>query len=230
MIPEDVDGALVTNLFKSGQAAYAVSGPWLAADLGDNAPVKWRVVPLPKVRATGEPMRPLLTVESVMLSPQGAAKADARALAKLIAGAEAAQIRAKLGPTPTARLDVAVGAGDAPVQVFALQAKSAVPMPSSRAMRAVWDPANRAILKVLRRDATADVALAEGKRRFDDVRRPLPSQASPVPALLLVGVLGLYLAFQWFKRSREEGWGAQLRSHGRRTATSRTRSSPWACW
>ena len=211
VIPEDVDGALVTNLFKSGQAAYAVSGPWLAADLGDSSPVKWRVVPLPKVRATGEPMRPLLTVESVMLSPQGAARADARALAKLIAGAEAAQIRAKLGPTPTARLDVAVGAGDAPVQVFALQAKSAVPMPSSRAMRAVWDPANRAILKVLRRDATADVALAEGKRRFDDVRRPLPERASPVPALLLVGVLGLYLAFQWFKRSREEGWGAQLK-------------------
>ncbi len=210
VIPEDVDGALVTNLFKAGQAAYAVSGPWLAADLGDNATVKWRVVPLPKLRATGQPMRPLLTVESVMLSPQGAAKADVRLLARLLASAEAAQIRARFGPTPTARRDVAVAAGDAPVQVFALQAKTAIPMPSSRAMRAVWDPANRAILKVLRRDATADVALAEGKRRFDDVRRPLPGAASPVPALLLVGVVGLFLAFQWSKRSREEGWRGQL--------------------
>ncbi len=211
VIPEDVDGALVTNLFKTGQAAYAVSGPWLAADLGDSSTVKWRVALLPKLRATGQPMRPLLTVESVMLSPQGAAKAEARALAKLIASAEAARIRAGLGPTPTARLDVAVGTGDAPVQVFALQAKSAIPMPSSSAMRAVWDPANRAIQKVLRRDATAALALAEGKRRFDDVRRPLPQRTSPVPALLLVGVIGLYLAFQWFKRSREEGWGAELK-------------------
>jgi arabinogalactan oligomer/maltooligosaccharide transport system permease protein len=210
VMPGDVDGALVTNLFKSGQAAYAVSGPWLAADLGAGTTVKWRVAPLPKLRATGQPMRPLLTVESVILSPQGAAKAEARALAKLIAGADAARIRAQLGPTPTARLDVAIGDGDAPVQVFARQAKLAIPMPSSRAMRAVWDPADRAILKVLRRDATPDVALAEGKRRFDDVRRPLPQRASPVPALLLVGVLGLYLAFHWFKRSREEGWAAQL--------------------
>jgi arabinogalactan oligomer/maltooligosaccharide transport system permease protein len=210
VIPEDVDGALVTNLFKSGQAAYAVSGPWLAADLGAGSTVKWRVAPLPKLRATGQPMRPLLTVESVILSPLGAAKAEARALAKLIAGADAARIRAQLGPTPTARIDVEIGSGDAPVQVFALQAKSAIPMPSSRAMRAVWDPADRAIFKVLHRDATADVALAEGKRRYDDVRRPLPERASLVPALLLVGVIGLYLAFHWFKRSREEGWGAQL--------------------
>lgn len=210
VMPGDVDGALVTNLFKSGQAAYAVSGPWLAADLGAGTTVKWRVALLPKLRATGQPMRPLLTVESVMLSPQGAASAQARALARFIASADAARIRAALGPTPTARLDVEVGAGDAPVQVFARQAKLAIPMPSSRAMRAVWDPADRAILKVLRRDATADVALAEGKRRFDDVRRPLPPRASPVPALLIVGVIGLLLALEWWKRAREERWGAEL--------------------
>ena len=210
LIPDSADNALVTNMFKAGQAAYAVSGPWLAADLGDNSPVKWRVVPLPKLRATGQPMRPLLTVESVMLSPQGSTKAEARALARLLASAEAAKIRAQYGPTPTARIDVAVADGDAPVQVFALQAKTAIPMSSSPTMHAVWDPADRAIAKFLRRDTTAEVALTEGKHRFDDVHRPLPARASPVPALLVVGVLGLLLAFQWVRRSREEHWGAQL--------------------
>jgi arabinogalactan oligomer/maltooligosaccharide transport system permease protein len=211
VIPDDADGALVTNFFKSGQAAYAVSGPWLAADLGAKSTVKWRVVPLPKLRATGQPMRPLLTVESVMLSPKGAEKAEARALARLLASADAAQIRARFGPTPTARLDVTIGSGDAPVQVFALQARTAIPMSSSPTMHAVWDPADRAIAKFLRRNAPADVALAEGKHRFDDVHRPLPERASPVPALLAVGVIGLLLAFQWVKRSREEDWGAQLK-------------------
>ena len=211
VIPDEVDSAAVTNFFKSGKAAYAVSGPWLAADLGDKSRVKWRVAPLPKLRATGQPMRPLLTVESVMLSPQGALKAGARALARLLASAEAARIRVSFGPTPTARIDVAIGAGDAPVQVFALQAKTAIPMSSSPTMHAVWDPADRAIAKFLRRNADAAVALAEGKHRFDDVHRPLPPRASPVPALLAVGVIGLLLAFQWVKRSREEHWGAQLK-------------------
>ena len=211
VIPDDADGALVTNFFKSGQAAYAVSGPWLAADLGAKSTVKWRVVPLPKLRATGQPMRPLLTVESVMLSPKGAEKPESRALVRLLASADAAQVRARFGPTPTARLDVTIGSGDAPVQVFALQARTAIPMSSSPTMHAVWDPADRAIAKFLRRNAAADVALAEGKHRFDDVHRPLPPRASPVPALLAVGVIGLLLAFQWVKRSREEAWGAQLK-------------------
>ncbi len=44
-VPEDADGALGTNLFGSGQAAIAISGPWLAASLGGN-PVLPRVATL----------------------------------------------------------------------------------------------------------------------------------------------------------------------------------------
>ncbi|MEZ4454467.1 MAG: extracellular solute-binding protein, partial [Nannocystaceae bacterium] len=33
VVPEDSDGALVQSLFRSGKAAAAISGPWLAADL-----------------------------------------------------------------------------------------------------------------------------------------------------------------------------------------------------
>lgn len=211
VIPEDADGALVTNLFRSGQAAFAISGPWLAADLGDKAPVRYRVTELPRLRATGQPMRPMLTVESVMLSPQGAARAEARGLARHLASAEAARIRARLGPTPSARNDVELAAGDTPIAAFARQAESTVPMPSSRAMRAVWVPANQAIRKFLRRQATAAAALEEGKERFLQVRRPLPARASPLPALLLLGALGLFAAFRWSRAARLEGWGRELK-------------------
>jgi arabinogalactan oligomer/maltooligosaccharide transport system permease protein len=43
VVPEDADGALVTDLFRSGHAAYAISGPWLAADLGPSPAVKYHV-------------------------------------------------------------------------------------------------------------------------------------------------------------------------------------------
>jgi arabinogalactan oligomer / maltooligosaccharide transport system permease protein len=208
VMPEDADGAMVKALFGSGQAAFAISGPWLAAGLR-GTPVHYRVVSLPVVRATGEPMRPLLTVESVMLSPGGAQKPEVRALARLLASADAARIRAKYGPTPSARADVVPPEGD--TRAFAEQAKVAIPMPSSRAMRAVFDPADRAIRKVLRGDLGAEAALDEGKARYDDVRSPLPDRRSPTPAYLALGVLGLWGAFRWGRLVRERSFRAEIR-------------------
>ncbi len=206
--PEDADGALVTDLFGSGQAAFAISGPWLAASLGGKN-LRYRVEQLPRVRATGLPMRPLLGVESVMLSPAGAAKPEVRALARLLAGKDAAVIRARYG-TPSARSDVVMPEG--PVRAFAEQALTAIPMPSSRAMTAAWDPANRAIRKVLRRDVDTEVALAEAKHRYDDVRRPLPGGVLPATgALPPRRRWACGRAFRWIQLARAPGFRAELR-------------------
>jgi arabinogalactan oligomer/maltooligosaccharide transport system permease protein len=207
-VPEDADGDLVTKLFGAGQAAFAISGPWLAASLHDKG-VHYRVATLPIVRATGQPMRPLLGVESVMLTPDGARRPEVRALARLRASAQAARIRARFGPTPSARTDVIMPEGD--VRTFAEQARTAIPMPASRAMQSVWDPANRAILKVLRRDAGAETALAEAKSRFDDVRRPLPPPASPALGLLALGALGLWGALRAIRIARAPGLRDEIR-------------------
>ena len=53
VVPENADGALVTQLFGAGQAAFAISGPWLAASLGAKPGLHYRVTTLPVVRATG---------------------------------------------------------------------------------------------------------------------------------------------------------------------------------
>jgi arabinogalactan oligomer/maltooligosaccharide transport system permease protein len=211
VVPEDADGSLVTNLFKSGKAAFAISGPWLAADLGSAKELHYRVALLPRIRATGQLMRPLLTVESVMLSPKGAERPEVRALARKLASAEAGSLRAKVARTLPARTDVVLPEGDRFLGIFAAQAAVAIPMPTSRAMRATWEPVNRALRKVLRRDATASVALAEAKRRFDDVRRPLPAPASPAPLAVVLGLLALVGAFQLVRSSKEQDYGAQLR-------------------
>ena len=229
-VPEDADGALVTTLFRSGQAAFAISGPWLAADLGPSLPrsgapispppgssnpptarIRYRVQPLPRVRATGQIMRPLLTVESVMLSPTGAERPDVRALARLLGGPDAARTRAKLARTLTARADVGVPEGDELLSAFAAQASVAIPMPSSRAMRAIWEPVDRAIRKVLVGDAPPDVAVREAKRRFDDVRRPLPPPASPTPGMIAVGALLLAGALLLVRQARQGELGPALK-------------------
>jgi arabinogalactan oligomer/maltooligosaccharide transport system permease protein len=211
VVPQDADGSLVTNLFRSGKAAFAISGPWLAADLGSSPGLSYRVAQLPKVRATGQPMRPLLTVEAVMLSPRGAQRPEVRALARLVAGADAAKLRGELARTVTARLDVPIPESDALLAAFAAQAQVSVPLPSSRAMRSAWEPANRAIRKVLRGDADAHTALEEAKHRFDDVRRPLPERSSPAPLAVLLGALCLFGAFSLVRTARKDGFRDELR-------------------
>jgi arabinogalactan oligomer/maltooligosaccharide transport system permease protein len=217
-VPEDADGALVTNLFRSGRAAYAMSGPWLANDLGGNDKLHYRVAPLPRLRATGQPMRPLLTVESVMMSPRGAARPEVRALTRYLAGAEAAGMRTRLVRVPLVRADVDVAALGLPeadmlfLRAFTEQAKVAIPIPASTAMGAAWDPANKALKKALRRrDLTSDVVLLEARRRFDDVRRPLPPSTSPLPALIGLGLIAAALAFRWLKSAERGTLGPAVR-------------------
>lgn len=210
VVPEDADGALVTNLFKAGQAATAISGPWLAADLGEQ--VDYRVTLLPIVEETGQRMRPLLTVEAAMLSPKGAQNPDALRLLEHLASPEAAAIRAQTARSLSARSDVPLP-NDPLLQAFSEQAALADLTPASAAMRAVWEPANRAIRKVMRGDVLADTALAEGRRRFDDVRRPPPPPASPTPLVIVLGLVSLFGAGVLVQRARKrEGWTDLRRS------------------
>src|SRR5258708_12397486 len=77
VVPEEASGALVTQLFASGKADAAISGPWLAADLTSSvAPatdadlpgaLAYRVVPIPPVVEGGPPTPPLLTPPRAML-------------------------------------------------------------------------------------------------------------------------------------------------------------------
>jgi arabinogalactan oligomer/maltooligosaccharide transport system permease protein len=199
VVPEDADGALVTKLFASGQAAAAISGPWLAADLPPG--LAHAVTLLPIVEETGRRMRPLLTVEAVMLSPKGAAEPDAVRLVEHLSSREASLTRARLAGTVPARADVELP-DDSILSAFGAQAALADPTPSTAAMRAVWEPANRAIRKYLRGGADVDAALVEGRRRFDDVRRPPPEPADPTASLLVLGLLSLGGAGLWLHRAR----------------------------
>jgi len=207
-VPGNADGALVTQLFRSGRAAFAVSGPWLAGDLGDAA-VQYAVAPLPRVRVTGGRMRPLLTVEAVMASPRGASRPEARALAALLASREAAATRMRIAHVVSARTDVELP-DDPVVRGFAEAAREADPMPTSAAMRAVWEPSEKAIRKVLNGSAEPRAALEEAKRRFDDVRRPPPPEASRRPLLVLIGLALLAGALTLVRRSRDASFRAEV--------------------
>jgi arabinogalactan oligomer/maltooligosaccharide transport system permease protein len=212
VVPEEPSGALVKQLFASGRAAGVIDGPWLAADLGPR--VRYHVVPLPTLAETGRRMRPLLTVEAVMLSPGGARRPEARAFARWLGGEQSAVARAaeahQVVATEAAWRDPRV-AGDRLLAAFHAAAAQAEPTPSSTRMRAAWVPAQEAMRKVLRGEPVA-ASLAEGARRFEDALKPPPPPPSPVPLVVGMGILLLAGALVAVRRARTPAFRRELRA------------------
>jgi arabinogalactan oligomer/maltooligosaccharide transport system permease protein len=213
LVPEEPGPALVTQLFAGGKAAAAISGPWLAADLRD-APA-WRVIPLPKLGATGQTLAPLLTVDAAFLTPDGAKKRDARDFAHWLGDTDAAVLRAKVGHqivTDGPAWDDPDIAKDQTLAAFHAAAKDAIPMPTNVRMRALWVPAEQAIRKVMRRGATPAEALSEAAFRFDDSLRPPPPPPSPTPLLVAIGLALLVGAVLAVRRVRDPAFRGELRA------------------
>ncbi|MEZ4411027.1 MAG: extracellular solute-binding protein [Polyangiales bacterium] len=214
VIPEEPSGALVSQLFSTGHAATAISGPWLAAELGDRVP--YRVVPLPDVASEGgRPMAPYATVEGAFVSAHSHDPESASLLARFLADAPGAVVRARLGHQVVANRGAWAHdpdlARDPLLATFRAAAARARPMPTNPAMRAAWEPARQAILKALRGDMPPREALEQGLHRFEDVTRPLPRRRDATFALLILGGLAMALVVAALRRSRDREFRVAIR-------------------
>ncbi|MCC7536532.1 MAG: extracellular solute-binding protein [Deltaproteobacteria bacterium] len=196
VVPEEANGALVGQLFGSGRAATAISGPWLAGELPPS--LRYEVHPLPSVPG-GRAAAPYLGVEAVMVSRR-ATHPRAHDLARFLVSVEGAQPRAAAGQLVATRYD-----HDEPplVAAFRRQSRNAVPMPSVPAMRATWEPAQRALQRVLRGDAEPRAALDESARLFADVTRPPPARRDPTWVLVAASLLLLGLVVRFVQKARQ---------------------------
>ncbi|MCB9636086.1 MAG: extracellular solute-binding protein [Sandaracinus sp.] len=212
-VPEETSGELVMRLFGSGRAAAAISGPWLAPDLPSD--LSWRVVPLPSLRAAGAPLRPYATIEAAFLAAESDAPDQARALARYLVSPEAAAKRARIGRqvvSTTAAWDDPELANDAFLATFRDASRDAVPMPTHPNMRVVFEPAMRALRRVLRGGAAVPDALEGGARVFDDLTRAMPAPRDPTFALVGLGLALLFVVFTWVRRLRDPNERLALRA------------------
>ncbi len=213
VIPQEASGALVSQLFLEGHAATAISGPWLAAELGDR--VHYVVAPLPTVTsAGGRPMEPYATVEGAMLSSHAHDAVAAMELAVFLTSAESARVRARIGHqvvSTEAAWDDPTLANDPLLSTFRAAARTARPMPTHPNMRAAWEPARQALVKALRGDRSPAEALLEGQRRFLDVTRPLPPRRDATLALLALGLFALGLVVSAVRNARDPDFRVALR-------------------
>ena len=212
-VPPEADGALVSNLFNSGRAAFVINGPWFLGEIRDD--VDFLVGPLPTVE--GRPMKPFLTVEALYRAAGAdASPAAMAAVATAIAGLDGARVRATVGrqtvPLKALADDPAV-ADDPVLAAFVAQGAQAVAIPNRPEMGALWEPMNRALRRALRgSDATR--AVAEAQQEIGFYLRPPPEPAAPGPYLALLGLV-LLAGAGWGVRSwRVNDVGPRLRREG----------------
>lgn len=201
LLPQEPTGALVTQLFNSGQAAMVLSGPWM---LGEIDPAKeFRVAPLPDISATGAPAAPYVTVEATFVSAHAAHPTQALALAEHLASPAAATRRAVQGRQVVATTRVWSEpelAEDPILSAFRAQADRGVPMPLNPQMGASWEPMARAWRRVLRGALTPEQALEAAQTELEIVTRPPPPEVDWRPYAAVLGLV-LLASFAWLIKS-----------------------------
>ena len=208
ILPEEANGELVARMFRSGNAAAAISGPWFAPDLPDD--LDWMVIPLPYLERGGGRMRPFVTVEAAFVARDADPRAEA--LARFLADRDAALIRARTGRQVVTLRPLWDELGDDEfLQTFRRAANAGVVMPTHPRMRQVFEPAMRALRQVLRGNEPIPDALRAGAQTFADDTRAQPTPTSPTPYLVVFGLLLLALVLRWVSRLKDPAMRVAIR-------------------
>jgi len=206
LLPEESSSTVATQLFNDGRAAITINGPWFTGEIAPGVP--FAVAPLPVVSETGRPAAPLVNMEAIMLAARAKEPEAALAFARWLASTEAARIRAVVGHQTVA--DRAAWedpkiSGDPVLSAFRKQLDATVPMSNAPAMRVVWEPAQRALRRVLRGAADPKPALDEAQRQILEALRPAPPAAPVVPYELAAGLLLIFGGVWSWRRAQTRG-------------------------
>ena len=151
------DDSKITSLFRQGEAAMLINGPWALgdykADLGDNL----GVVPLPA--GPGGPATPLNGIDGFYISPNSQNVDAAVELALFLTGQASAQIYTDSAGHVPIRTDVT--AADPLIAAFAAASATGYPRPQSVEFANYWAPFGDMFTKVLEGALTPAEGVAE---------------------------------------------------------------------
>ncbi|MEW5854832.1 MAG: extracellular solute-binding protein [Myxococcota bacterium] len=196
IVPQEVNGALVTALFSEGKAAMAITGPWVLGDLDPKIPVG--VAPLPIISESGKPARPFLSSEAVFVSAKGKNQELAMMAAAFLAGEASARERLLVGKQPVALKSAWDGLSRTDGEVlwaFRDQLPNTYATPNTPAMKSLWSPMDNVLGLVLHGSTTAEEALKEAQGKVEGVlaKVDVPKEEGPFHGFTLL-MVGLALA------------------------------------
>jgi arabinogalactan oligomer/maltooligosaccharide transport system substrate-binding protein len=168
-MPDDPSFALVQSLFNQGRAATVFSGPWFLGEAAQSIDVA--VAPLPNIEeANGAPIRPWLTIEAAFLTPGSRRKEEAFAFLSFLCGPEAGLILARDGGQLHANKAVYETAdlkANPVALAFRAQLETAIPMPNIPEMTLIWSPADKAMKRIVKGEASPVAAWRDAQTEVE---------------------------------------------------------------
>lgn len=145
VIPEEIDYSIADGLFRGGQAAIIVNGPWYIQDL-DSAGINYGLALLPVFSASNTPGMPFVDVMTFMLTRNAEERGTAAAAVNILQYYTSLEAQVYLAttnqtvPANQAAADSANVKALPVVAAFSAQAANGKPMPLTPFMSALWDP------------------------------------------------------------------------------------------
>lgn len=242
LVPQEVSGTLTSALFNDNKAAFIVTGPWALGEI-DAKKVDFAVSPLPRldqkvadfIPPADARMRPLLSVEAVMISGKTEKRDLALRVAKRLADQETSELRLQVGLQAVARksawtaLDRSVtDAKNAEerqsamlrrdiLRAFLAQLPYTMPTPNTPAMKALWSPMDLALGQSLGQGVSPAETLAEAQKKLEGVMAAVEGRddekgpEGQVAFFVFFAVLGILLALWTMSQVRRYGVTLLLR-------------------
>jgi len=181
LVPDKSSASAAVNLFCAGQCAAIITGPWTIPEIRRNR-IDFRVAPIPKM--DGRLPRPFLGIKAFGVTSSSTHPQEARKFALFMAGPQVADLARREGLILPVR-DFASAAEKSDQQVqeyimgFAGQAAQSIPLPTHRAMRAVWREMNWALTEIFeKKQMNPETITAAAQRIRDSVDRYLKENLS----------------------------------------------------
>lgn len=163
---QDATWDAMTSLFSSGEAPYAITGPWSIKDF-QNAGVNFGITKLPKLPNGNYPIT-FSTVDVACVSSYTKYPNAAKLLAKFLASEEGLRIMYETKYELPASLNAqeTILANDEYLKAVAEQAENSTPLPSIPEMAHVWDPYKKAFTAVWDGIQDPETALKSAQEEF----------------------------------------------------------------
>jgi arabinogalactan oligomer / maltooligosaccharide transport system substrate-binding protein len=157
----ETDGGRADSLFRNGEVAMIVNGPWTLGDYRNDLGDDLGVAPMPGAVA---PAAPLNGIDGFYINPNSANTDLAVEVALLLTGKDAAQIYTDVAGHVPIRTDVEIT--DENVAGFAAASAAGTPRPQSQSFGQYWGPFGDMVTKALEGASTPADAAAEACTTF----------------------------------------------------------------
>lgn len=163
LIPETIDGQIITDWFAEGKAAMTLTGPWNLRRFQESG-VNYVIDPIP---AGSEAARPFLGSMGFMVNAFSENPLLAQiVLSEFVATPELMQAIYDIEPRPSAYLPVFDNLDDPDITAFAVAGEHAQAMPSIPEMGSVWQAWINALTLVTAQTIEADKAFPTAQQQI----------------------------------------------------------------